>query len=113
MKFHYMRRATSLLALLSVLGGCGHTQGPVHNAKVGPVGPDCGSSRLIRLKSPPGLAYEINLPGEFRVTGKKLWLKYRKPNGNEAMMCHTWGPHYPQIYILEASDRRKGDEANP
>jgi len=80
------------------------------NATVIGKGLDCGNSFLIKLNDDiSGLQenafdntfYEINLPDEFKIEGKKIYVEFREPEKGELMVCTTMGSGYPQIYIMK------------
>ena len=45
--------------------------------------------------------YEINLPDEYKIVGKKINVEFREPENNEIMVCTTMGLGYTQIYITK------------
>jgi len=80
------------------------------NATVQGKGLDCGNSFLIKFdKNVSGLPensfdntfYEINLPEEFKVEGKKVYVEFRELENDEMITCTTMGIGYPQIYIMK------------
>jgi len=82
------------------------------NATVIGQGLDCGNSYLIKLNegasglpenSFDNIFYEINLPEEYKVEGKLIYVEFRLPNNDEYMMCTTLGIGYPAIYVTKAS----------
>jgi len=82
------------------------------NATVQGKGLDCGNSFLIKFDDDAtGLPknsfggntfYEINLPVEFKIEGKKVYVEFREPKNDEIMVCTTMGIGYTQIYITKA-----------
>ena len=73
-------------------------------------GTDCGNSYLIKFnENVSGLPentfdnvyYEINLPEEFKIEGKKVYVEFRQPENDEIMVCTTLGISYPQIFITK------------
>jgi hypothetical protein len=42
----------------------------------------------------------INLPEEYQKDGENIRVKFRAPADGELMVCKTFGPAYPQIYIV-------------
>lgn len=74
-------------------------------------GLDCGESYLIKfddgimknsLSSEEDLTYyEINLPQEYKVEGKRIKVQFREAAADELMMCTTMGFSYPQIFITK------------
>jgi len=84
------------------------------NAIVIEQGLDCGNSYLIKFNedvsglpqnSFDNIFYEINLPEEYKVEGKPIYVEFRLPENNETMACTTLGLAYPQIYIIEANKK--------
>lgn len=80
------------------------------NATVLSKGLDCGNSYLIKItenisglpqNSFDNIFYEINLPEEYKVVGKLIYVEFRLPENNEIMACTTFGLAYPQIYITK------------
>jgi hypothetical protein len=80
------------------------------NATVLEIGLDCGNSFLIEFISDvPGLPennfnntfYEINLPDEYKVKGKKIRVEFREPTNGEEIICTNLGVSYPQIFITK------------
>lgn len=80
------------------------------NATVIGKGLDCGNAFLIKFNNDiSGLPensfdntfYEINLPDEFKIEGKKIYVEFREPKDGELMICTTMGIGYPQIYITK------------
>lgn len=74
-------------------------------------GIDCGSSYIIKFddnvpslpaNNSENVFYEINLPEELKVKGKKINVKFREPTDKEIMVCTTLGQGYPQIFIESA-----------
>jgi hypothetical protein len=72
-------------------------------------GTDCGNSFLIKFDDDvTGLPenfdhifYEINLPDEYKIEGKKIKVLFREPEPNEMMACTTMGISYPEIFIIK------------
>ena len=80
------------------------------NATVLGKGLDCGNSYLIKFNNDiSGLPqntfdntyYEINLPEEYKIEGKQIYVEFREPENGELMICTTMGIGYPQIYITK------------
>ena len=80
------------------------------NATVIGKGLDCGNSYLIKFNddfsgipknSLNNTFYEINLPDEFEIEGKQVYIEFREPEDGELMVCTTMGPGYYQIYITK------------
>jgi len=81
-----------------------------YNAIVIRKGMDCGNTFLIQFNEDvTGLPdntsnktfYAINLPEEYKVSGKKIIVEFREPNTSEMIVCTTMGIGYPQIYITK------------
>ena len=81
-----------------------------YNATVIGKGLDCGNTFLIQFNEDvTGLPdntsnktfYAINLPEEYKVSGKKIIVEFREPNTSEMIVCTTMGIGYPQIYITK------------
>ncbi len=72
-------------------------------------GLDCGNSFLIKFdNNVTGLPenfdhifYEINLPDEYKIEGKKIKVEFRDPESDEMMACTTMGIGYPEIFITK------------
>jgi hypothetical protein len=73
-------------------------------------GLDCGNTFLIQFdENVTGLPdntsnktfYAVNLPEEYKVSGKKIIVEFREPNTSEMIVCTTMGIGYPQIYITK------------
>lgn len=73
-------------------------------------GLDCGNSYLIKFNddfsgipenSFDNTFYEINLPDEFKIDGKSVYIEFRDPKDEEIMGCTTMGPSYYQIFITK------------
>jgi hypothetical protein len=102
------RNIFTLLILVFILASCKKEEST--NATVLGKGIDCGDAYLLKLKEGvSGLPennidntfYEINLPEEYKVEGKKVNIEFREPENEEIMLCTTAGPGYAQIYITE------------
>ncbi len=72
-------------------------------------GLDCGNSFLLKVNEVNGdvvsnysnTFYEINLPDEYKIEGKKIYIEFREPRNDEFMYCTNMGPSYTQIYITK------------
>ena len=72
-------------------------------------GTDCGNSFLLKFDDDVmGLPenfdhtfYEINLPEDYKIEGKKIKVGFRNPNPDEMMTCTTMGIGYPQVFITK------------
>jgi len=71
---------------------------------------DCGNTFLIQFdEDVTGLPdnnsnrtfYAVNLPEEYKVSGKKINVEFREPNSSEMIVCTTMGIGYLQIYITK------------
>jgi hypothetical protein len=100
-------RGIIFFAFLGILFSCSKNNDS-YNATVKGKGIDCGNSFLIVLEADaPDLPannsgntfYEINLPEEFKIEGKKINIKFREPTNSEIIVCTTLGVGYPQLYI--------------
>lgn len=101
-----------IISLNFIIVSCSkdETNDDIFNATVLGKGLDCGNLFLIKFsKDVPGLPvnnfdntfYEINLPEEFKIEGKKIKVKLREPKSDEVVACTTLGIGYPQIYITK------------
>lgn len=110
-----MKKLISILIGLTFIFGSCHknekeTTENSFNVTVIGQGPDCGNAYLIRFNSDiPGIPensfdntfYEINLPDESKIDGKKISIEFREPENGELMSCATRGIDYPQVYITK------------
>lgn len=72
-------------------------------------GLDCGNSFLLKFDDEviglpenfDHIFYEINLPDDFKIEGKKIKVGFRSPNPDEMMACTTMGIGYPQVFITK------------
>lgn len=80
------------------------------NATVIGKGLDCGNSFLIKFNNDvsgvpinafDNTFYEINLPEEYKIESKQIYVEFRQPENGELMVCTTMGIGYPQIYITK------------
>ena len=101
-----------IISLTFIIISCNddETNDDIFNATVIGKGLDCGNSFLIKFNNGvSGLPinnldntfYEINLPEEYKIEGKKIKVEFREPKNDEGMVCTTLGPGYPQIYITK------------
>lgn len=108
-----------LLCLL-FLGSCSksnnQTNATSYNATIVGKGLDCGDAYLIRFDTTvqglPNndmnfLYYEINLPDQYKIAGKKILVEFRAPSPSEMLNCTTVGPGYPQIFITKVDGFEK------
>ncbi len=77
-------------------------------------GMDCGdlfviefSDQLDKLYQVTGqegwqICYAYGLEEKFKVRGKELLVKIRKPANDELYACTCWGPGYPWVTIVSA-----------
>lgn len=84
------------------------------NATVIGEGLDCGNSYLIKFNddvsglpqnSFDNIFYELNLPEDYKVEGKLIFVEFRLPENDELIVCTTLGLAYPQIYITKAESK--------
>lgn len=82
----------------------------VYNAIVLGKGMDCGETYLIEFdnnvselpeNSFDNVYYAINLPEEYKIEGKEIYVEFRIPENDEIMVCTFLGPTFPQIYITK------------
>jgi hypothetical protein len=79
------------------------------NAIVLGKGLDCGNSFLIKFdngvtgfpQNSDNTFYEINLPDDYKIEGRKIKVEFRDPKPDEIMVCTTMGIAYPQIFITK------------
>jgi len=72
-------------------------------------GLDCGNSYLLKFDDDvTGLTenldhifFEINLPDDYKIEGKKIKVRFRSPKPDEMMACTTMGIGYPEIFITK------------
>jgi hypothetical protein len=72
-------------------------------------GTDCGESYLIKFdddimknslsSDDDRTYYEINLPQEYKVEGKRIKVQFRQPTADELMLCTMMDFSFSQIYI--------------
>jgi len=107
-----MKRVIELfIGLAFILNSCDKNDNEKSfNSTVISIGVDCGDSYLIKfnedISGPPensfdNTFYEINLPDEFKIEGKKIYVEFREPEDEELMVCTTMGLGYAQIYITK------------
>lgn len=82
-----------------------------YDATVIEKGLDCGESYLIKFdedilknslsSDDDRTYYEINLPQEYKVEGKRIKIQFRDPTADELMLCTMVDFSYPQIYITK------------
>jgi len=72
-------------------------------------GLDCGNSYLLKFDDDvmglpenfDQIFYEINLPDDYKIEGKKIKVGFRDPEPDEMMACTTMGIGYPEIFITK------------
>lgn len=109
-----MKKFLFILIILNfTLHSCSkdETQDDMYNATVLEKGLDCGDLFLIQFNDDVSdiaqnnfnnIFYAMNLPEIFKIEGKQIKVKIRKPKNEEAMACTTLGTAYPYIYIIKA-----------
>ena len=101
-----------VIGLLFILISCSKNDANrnTFNAKVIGKGIDCGNSYLLKFNDDvfglpenvfDNVFYEINLPEEFKVDGKEIYVEFREPDNDEIMVCTMAGPGYPQVVITK------------
>ena len=102
------------IGLTFILSSCSknekETNDESFNATILGKGLDCGNAYLIKFNEDiTGLPqntfdntfYEINLPEEYKIAGKQVYVEFRQPENGEFMICTTREIGYPQIYITK------------
>jgi hypothetical protein len=105
------KSAFPLFILAFLLASCKKEGKEIYNATILEKGLDCGDSFLIKVNEDVSglpenpfdhIFYEINLPEEFKVKGKKVNIEFRNPKDEEQIICTTMGPGYPKLFIIKA-----------
>lgn len=108
-----MKKTTLILFLFTILlYSCDDSDKNerVYNATVLGKGMDCGETYLIEFdddvselpeNSFDNVYYAINLPEEYKIEGKEIYVEFRQPENDETMDCTFLGPTFPQIYITK------------
>ncbi|PCI31561.1 MAG: hypothetical protein COB60_11275 [Flavobacteriaceae bacterium] len=81
-----------------------------YNVTVIGKGLDCGETFLIKFNdnidglidnSFDNVFYAINLYDEYKIESLQIKVTFREPLVEELLSCTTFGPAYPQIFIIE------------
>ena len=86
------------------------TDDSLFNATVIGKGMDCGNHFLIQydedasgvpINNFDNIFYELNLPEEYKVPGKRIMIEFRLPFSDEITPCTAMGPGYPQVFVTK------------